>query len=92
MWEEVAKIITKNGGEIHYGSQLIGIKNKDQYIKSVQVEEKSTGVVKSVNADYFISTMPVKDLINSFNGDIPVEVQKVAKGLMYRDFITVGLF
>ncbi|MFU2191692.1 NAD(P)/FAD-dependent oxidoreductase [Methanobacterium sp. MZD130B] len=91
MWEEVAKIITKNGGEIHYGSQLIGIKNKDQYIKSVQVEEKSTGVVKSVNADYFISTMPVKDLINSFNGDIPVEVQKVAKGLMYRDFITVGL-
>ncbi|MDD3753327.1 MAG: NAD(P)/FAD-dependent oxidoreductase [Methanobacterium sp.] len=91
MWDEVAKIITENGGKIHYRSQVIGIKNKDQYIKSVQYEEKSTGVVKSIKGDYFFSTMPVKDLINSFNGDVPVEVQKVANGLMYRDFITVGL-
>ena len=35
--------------------------------------------------------MPVKDLINSFEGDLPSDVSGVAQGLMYRDFITVGL-
>ena len=34
--------------------------------------------------------MPVKDFINAF-GDVPSDVSEVAKGLMYRDFITVGM-
>ncbi len=91
MWEEVAKIITENGGEIHYGCQVIGIEKIGQQINSVRVEDKSRGVVKTVKGDYFFSSMPVKDLINSFDGVIPPEVQNVANGLIYRDFITVGL-
>jgi protoporphyrinogen oxidase len=35
--------------------------------------------------------MPVKDLINSFAKNVPPEVKKIAEGLKYRDFITVGL-
>ncbi len=35
--------------------------------------------------------MLVKDLIHSFENNVPVEVKEVANGLMYRDFITVGL-
>nr|WP_243687118.1 hypothetical protein [Methanobacterium formicicum] len=35
--------------------------------------------------------MPVKDLINSFGAEVPTDVSHVAQGLMYRDFITVGL-
>ena len=35
--------------------------------------------------------MPVKDIINAFEGDLPANVSEVAQGLMYRDFITVGL-
>ncbi len=91
MWEEVAKIITENGGQIHYTNQVNGIEYTGQHITGVLVEDKSNGKMKSVKGDYFISSMPVKDLINSFKGNIPVEVQKVANGLMYRDFITVGL-
>lgn len=91
MWDEVARIITENGGEIHYGNQVIGIEYIDQNIQGVRVKDTSNGFVKSVKGDYFFSSMPVKDLINSFDGDVPPEVQKVAKGLMYRDFITVGL-
>ena len=91
MWEEVAKIITENGGEIHYGRQVVGIKNNKENIQGVCVLEKSTGVVKSVKGDYFFSSMPVKDLINSFDEEVPPEVDKIANGLVYRDFITVGL-
>ena len=35
--------------------------------------------------------MPVKKLISSWNTSVPKEVQKIANGLKYRDFITVGL-
>ena len=34
--------------------------------------------------------MPVKDLINGMN-DVPDKVEKVADGLMYRDFRVVGV-
>ena len=35
--------------------------------------------------------MPVKDLVRSFDGDVPANVRQVSEGLVYRDFITVGL-
>jgi protoporphyrinogen oxidase len=35
--------------------------------------------------------MPVKDLVNSLNTNISVELKKISDGLIYRDFITVGV-
>ena len=91
MWEEVAKLITKNGGEIHHKMSVVGIESNNNGIDSIKVLEESTGELKRIKGDYFISTMPVKDLINSFEEDLPENVSEVAQGLMYRDFITVGL-
>lgn len=91
MWEKVAEIVTENGGEIHYGHHVIGIETNGNNIDGVNMLEKGNGNVKTLKGDYFFSSMPVKDLINSFDGKIPDEVEKGAKGLMYRDFITVGL-
>jgi protoporphyrinogen oxidase len=41
--------------------------------------------------DYFFSTMPIRDLVRGLSTQTPAEVREVADGLMYRDFITVGL-
>ena len=41
--------------------------------------------------DYYFSSMPVKDLISCLEYNIPDEVKEVARGLLYRDFVTVGL-
>jgi protoporphyrinogen oxidase len=47
---------------------------------------------QTFEGDYFFSTMPVQELIRSLEGvKIPAEVRQVSDGLMYRDFITVGL-
>jgi protoporphyrinogen oxidase len=35
--------------------------------------------------------MPIKDLVRGFEGNVPNEVCEVAEGLVYREFITVGL-
>ena len=91
LWEEVAKLITENGGEIHHEMRVVGIESKENKVNAIKVMEKSTGELKRIEGDYFLSTMPVKDLINSFKEDLPDEVSDVAQGLMYRDFITVGL-
>jgi len=91
LWEEVAKIIIENGGEIHNEKKVIGIQNNESELNAIKVLDEFTGEVKKIEGDYFLSTMPVKDLINSFEEDLPLDVSEVAHGLMYRDFITVGL-
>ena len=91
LWEEVAKLIIENGGEIHYENKVIGIESNENRLDEIKVLEKSTGEFKRIKGDYFLSTMPVKDLINSFKDDLPSDISEVAQGLMYRDFITVGL-
>ncbi len=90
LWEEVARQITENGGEIHHEMKIIGIESSDNSLNAIKVQ-KSSGEVERIEGDHFFSTMPVKDLINSFEDDLPENVLKVAQGLMYRDFITVGL-
>jgi protoporphyrinogen oxidase len=41
--------------------------------------------------DYFFSTMPVRELVQAVDTEVPDNVRAVSDGLMYRDFITVGL-
>jgi protoporphyrinogen oxidase len=51
----------------------------------------SNGEQQIIEADYVISSMPIQDLIKGLNPLPPARVQEVAAGLVYRDFITVGL-
>lgn len=90
IWEELASQILENGGEIHHYQDVIRVHTHDKLVKSVESIDKSTGNTQKWEGNYFISSMPVKELVQSFN-DVPKDVKDVADGLMYRDFITVGL-
>lgn len=47
---------------------------------------------QTVECDYLLSSMPLKDLVAALRGiDIPDDVKRIARELPYRDFITVGL-
>lgn len=95
MWETVAKKIIEKGGEIHFNSKVTGLKIDDNFIKSVEVKNQDNNEFFRFEGDYFISTMPVRDLIKSINDDNPTEVPKdifdISQGLVYRDFVTVGI-
>jgi protoporphyrinogen oxidase len=91
MWEEVARIITAKGGELYLRHKIVGLGSEDNRIVEAQVRDELTGEVTTHRADYFLSTMPVADLIESLSAPVPDDVQQVAQGLLYRDFITVGL-
>jgi protoporphyrinogen oxidase len=91
LWETVAKHIIQKGGQIIYNQQVSSIANFNNAIAAVIAVDKTTGVSTTYNADYFISTMPVKDLVASLTMPAPAEVLTVSNNLVYRDFITVGL-
>ena len=91
LWELVASEITKMGGEVTLGSEVIGINVVDGKVDSVDLRDKE-GLVTTRSCDYLLSSMPIKDLVNAIKGiDIPDNVKRIANELQYRDFITIGL-
>lgn len=91
IWEEVARIINENGGEIHLNHRVEELVEDSDHIVEVKALNEGTGELETHIGDYFFSTMPVKDLIEALNGEKPGEVIEVAQGLVYRDFMTAGL-
>ncbi len=68
----------------------MGIERTDLQITAVQVRDETTRAVRRVPCDDFISTVPVSDLIRMLEpGD--AQLLRIAAGLPYRDFMTVGL-
>jgi protoporphyrinogen oxidase len=91
LWETVAKDIEQMGGEIRLGAAVTGLKVEKNEVKSVVVTN-AKGKEEEIPCDYFLSTMPIKDLVPALQGiEVPEEVKTIAESLPYRDFITVGL-
>jgi protoporphyrinogen oxidase len=91
LWEEVAKSIESEGGIIHLNHKVESITARNNLITEIQVVNNFTGERSVVKGDHFLSTMAVRDLISAFDDNVPKEVNEVSSGLMYRDFITVGV-
>jgi protoporphyrinogen oxidase len=90
LWEHAADVVREGGGEIHFGIRIDRINVEGNRVASVEGVNEA-GERMKYEGDYFFSTMPVRDLIRAINSPVPTEVNEVSEGLMYRDFITVGL-
>ena len=91
VWEKAADIIQKNGGKVTINSRVVAIETENNQIRAVQVSDEISGQLTRHQADYVFSSMPVRELIAAMGKDVPEPVKAVAAGLIYRDFITVGL-
>ncbi len=90
LWEEVASRVRGEGGEILTGWTVCGIHTARDRVTGVTARS-DTGEQFFFPAQYVFSTMPVKELVQAFQAPAPPEVSEISDGLMYRDFITVGL-
>ena len=88
LWETGATKIEEMGGRFVFGAKVVGINNVEGAVKSVIYEQDGRQV--EVEGDIFISSMPVKDLVEGMK-DVPENISYVAANLPYRDFITVGV-
>ncbi|MCL5282084.1 MAG: NAD(P)/FAD-dependent oxidoreductase [Planctomycetes bacterium] len=91
MWTETARLVQEKGGEIRLRHKVIGLKAEGRKVTAVVARDETTGATIEMPPDYVISSMPVRDLIAGFDPTPPADVREVAAGLVYRDFITVGL-
>lgn len=90
LWTKVATIVEKKGGQLIQNYKVVELK-KDNHLTSAIIEHCKDGRKQEIKFDYCISTMPIKDLFNAFSFKIPTKTKEIATGLIYRDFITVGI-
>lgn len=89
LWEVTADEITKLGGTIYKNAKVTKIhKNKDNILTGLTYE--MDGKEYTMEGDYIISSMPVKDLVAGMN-DVPKNEARIAAGLPYRDYMTLGV-
>ena len=84
LYETMANEIIKMGGKIIFNEEVNHIEVNNHHIEKIKTNNHE------YVADYYISSMPIKDLYNSFD-NYDKEAFDVATNLLYRDFITVGL-
>ena len=90
LWDTVAESVTKMGGSIYTGWSVDKLTTASGRVTGVEAVDEN-GNRRSFRADYIFSTMPIKELARSLDANVPDNVRQVSDGLIYRDFITVGM-
>lgn len=93
LWEVVEQRIVEMGGTVITNAKATKINQKNRAISSITYVD-AEGNEQILEADDFISSMPLKNLIEAFNASAdkaPLDITDIAEGLPYRDFVTVGL-
>ena len=88
LWEVTADKIVKMGGTIITEACVKNVIKEGNIVTGVKYEKD--GEIQEMKGDYIISSMPLKDLIVGMN-DVPDDVKRVAQGLPYRDYMTLGV-
>ena len=92
MWEEVGRQVMARGGQILMGWSVEQIEwDENGLIVAVHARHAGSVDTQRFAGDYFFSTMPVKDLIAGMKPAASAAIRAIADGLVYRDFITIGL-
>lgn len=92
MWEACAKKVTAAGGRIIMGARVVQCKWADGSW-DVTYESESKGITfrQTVRAESLVSSAPIAQLIPAIDNQISSSTVTAARGLRYRNFITVVL-
>lgn len=93
LWETAAEEFKKLGGNIIMNCKVNGINlssdNGTLCVDSIECVQDGQAINKK--ADIYISSMPLKDLVEGMGNTVPADIKEIASGLPYRDFVTVGV-
>ncbi|HTV05183.1 MAG TPA: NAD(P)/FAD-dependent oxidoreductase [Acidobacteriaceae bacterium] len=90
LWEHVAELVQQKGGEVWMGWRVTGLRTTDNRVTAVEAVN-AAGEKVVIDAEHIFSTMPIRELIRGLDCEVPANVREVSDGLVYRDFVTVGL-
>jgi len=85
MWEVVAEGLRAQGVRIELDAPVTRLEHAGGRIRAVATPGRR------YEAETFISTMPVRDLVLGLAPQAPESERDIAAGLQYRDFVVIGL-
>jgi protoporphyrinogen oxidase len=88
MWQRVCDAVQQNGSSIMLGTEVDGILLDGNRVEALEI--RRNGQTEIIRGTDFISSMPVKELVQKLK-PVPDEVLQAANKLRYRDFILVAL-
>ena len=85
MWEQMAADIHEHGGEVRLNAPVTRLRTENGRV----VEVVAGG--ESLQPSYVISSLPLRSTVGIADPEAPGDVRDAARGLRYRDFMTVSL-
>jgi protoporphyrinogen oxidase len=89
MWETVRDLVQARGSEIRLETVVNKIFWSPGAVTGLEVETR--GQRQSIRGTDFISSMPLRELVQKLEPAVPPEVLKAGEKLTYRDFLTIAL-
>jgi protoporphyrinogen oxidase len=89
MWERARDLVVERGGTIVMQAPVAAVRHKDGRANAVVTARDGAEVVYP--AEHVISSMPLPELVLAMDPPAPENVQKAARRLSHRDFLTVAL-
>jgi len=90
MWERCEELVAGYGSQTLKGIKVERIRHRHGRVECVSGRTK-TGERLDFEGSHFVSTMPLKELIEAMDPSPPEKVVEAAHGLRYRDYLTVVL-
>lgn len=90
MWELCRDRITARGGRVIMGRSVTAIRHDTKKVLEIETESVSGGPA-ILRGSHFLSSMPLRELMECWDPAPPPQVLKAARALTYRDFILVAL-
>jgi protoporphyrinogen oxidase len=89
MWETMAKLVRERGGAIQLGTRVDKIYWNDDTVEAI--ETNTAGRAELLRGKHFISSMPMRELVNKLTPAPDMSIRAAAHRLQYRDFLIVVL-
>jgi len=91
MYSEICSAAVKKGAKLYLRSKVTKLFCENAKVTGIEVVNLDTGETSTYDGDVIFSTMPIKELINSLKTGIPENIKKISDGLIYRDYMQIGL-
>jgi protoporphyrinogen oxidase len=90
MWERCRELVAERGCETVGGFRVERVRHRGGRVECILGRDPD-GKLLELSADHYISTMPLRDLIEALDPAPPEEVLRAARNLRYRDYLTAVL-
>jgi protoporphyrinogen oxidase len=87
MWEQMTEDIGAHGGEVRLNAPVTRLRTDPKDGRVVEVVAGG----ETLTPSYVISSLPLRTTVGITDPGAPLDVRDAARGLRYRDFLTVSL-